>query len=92
MILPLISGRTIQNELITSLTNSEELKIRQTESINYLIHGKEPVNYASMTPNFASNISRKLEADVFIVGTLKQAGSTLRLGAQLADSETKGDH
>ena len=79
----------IQNELITSLTNSEELKIRQTESINYLIHGKEPVNYASMTPNFASNISRKLEADVFIVGTLKQAGSTLRLGAQLAHSETK---
>ena len=79
----------IQNELITSLTNSEELKIRQTESINYLIQRKGPVNYASLTPDFASNISKKLEADVFVVGTLKQAGSTLRLGSQLADSETK---
>jgi tetratricopeptide (TPR) repeat protein len=78
----------IQDILITSLSNSEELTIRQTESINSLIQSKGPVNYASMTPSIASKISQKLDANVFIYGNIKQAGSSLRVYAQLIDSKT----
>lgn len=84
-----IWGNGIQNELITSLTNSEELKVRQTESINTLIQSKSFTNYASITPSVASNISQKLDANVFIYGSIKQAGSRIRLNAQLIDSKTE---
>jgi tetratricopeptide (TPR) repeat protein len=79
----------IQNELITSLTNSEELKVRQTESINNLIQSKGLTNYASITPSVASKISQKLDANVFVYGSIKQAGSIIRLNAQLIDSKTQ---
>jgi len=41
---------------------------------------------ASITPSVASNISQKLDADVFIYGSIKQAGSTMRINAQLIDT------
>jgi len=78
----------IQNEVITSLTNSEELKVRQTESVNNLIQRKGLTDYSAITPSFASNISKKLEADVFVYGSLKQSGNTVRLNAQLTESNT----
>jgi tetratricopeptide (TPR) repeat protein/AraC-like DNA-binding protein len=79
----------IQNELIASLTNSEELKIRQTESINSLIQSKGLTNYVSITPSVARTISQKLEADIFVYGSIKQQGKTLRVNAQLIDSKTE---
>jgi tetratricopeptide (TPR) repeat protein len=80
----------IQDMLISSLSNSpEELVVRQTESINNLIQSKGFTNYASITPSFASNISKKLNANVFIYGNIKQAGSTIRVYAQLIDSKTE---
>ena len=79
----------IQNELITSLTNSEELKVRQTESVNNLIQSKGLNNYASLTPSVASNISQKLNANVFIYGSIKEVGNTIRINAQLVDSKTE---
>ena len=79
----------IQNELITYLTNSEELKVRQTESINDLLQSKGLTNYASITPSVASKISQKLDANIFIYGSIKQVGTTLRINAQLIDSKTQ---
>ncbi|MGC1389558.1 MAG: tetratricopeptide repeat protein [Bacteroidales bacterium] len=79
----------IQNELITYLTNSQELKIRQTESINKLIQGKGFTNYASITPSIASTLSQKLDANVFVFGSIKQAGEKIRVNAQLIDSKTE---
>jgi tetratricopeptide (TPR) repeat protein len=79
----------IQNEMITSLTNSEELKVRQTESINNLIQSKGLTNYASLTPSVASTISQKLDANIFVYGSIKQAGKTIRVNAQLIDSKTE---
>ena len=79
----------IQNELITSLTNCEELKVRQTESINGLIQSKGYASYSSITPSVARIISQKLDADVFIYGSIKQAGKTIRINAQLTDSKTE---
>ncbi len=79
----------IQNELITSLTNSEELKVRQTESINSLLQSKGITNYASITSSVAGKISQQLDADIFISGSIKHVGSTLRINAQLIDSKTQ---
>jgi TolB-like protein/Tfp pilus assembly protein PilF len=79
----------IQNELITYLTNSEELKIRQPESINTQIQSKGLTNYASITPSIASKISQKLDANIFIYGSIKQAGTKVRISAQLIDTKTQ---
>jgi len=79
----------IQDMLITSLSNSEELKVRQTESINSLIQIKGLTNYASITPSMASSVSQKLDADVFVFGNIKQAETTVRVYAQLIDSRTE---
>jgi tetratricopeptide (TPR) repeat protein len=79
----------IQNELINNLTNSEELKVRRIESITSLLQTKGLTNYASITPSVASTISQKLDANVLIYGSIKQAGTTLRVNAQLIDSKTE---
>jgi len=80
----------IQNELITYLTNyNKELKVKQIESINSLIQSKGLTDYASITPSLASSVSKKLDADILIYGSIKKAGSTLRLNTQLIDSKTE---
>ena len=78
----------IQNELINNLTNSKELKVRPIESITGLLKSKGLTNYASITPSIASTISQKLDANVLIYGSIKHAGATLRVSAQLIDSKT----
>ena len=80
----------IQDILINSLSNSEELKVRQAESVNSLIQTMGSANnYASLTPSVARHISRKLETDIFVSGNMKKAGPVLRVYAQLIDSKTK---
>lgn len=78
----------IQTCLITSLTNAEELKVRQLETINGLLRSKGHSNYASITPSVASSISKDLDANVFIRGSINQAGSTIRINAQLINTKT----
>jgi tetratricopeptide (TPR) repeat protein len=78
----------IQDILITSLSNSEELKVRQIESISGLIQSKGLMDYASITPTVAGKISQKLNADIFIYGSIKQSSAIIRLNAQLIDSKT----
>ena len=80
----------IQNILVACFSDaSEELKVRQAESVNDLIRGEKLTNYASITPSVASKISQKLDAGVLVYGSIKQAGSRIRLGAQLIDSRTQ---
>jgi tetratricopeptide (TPR) repeat protein len=79
----------IQNELINNLTNSEELIIRQIETIYSLLHRTDLTNYASITPSIASTISQKLDANVFILGSIKQVDSKIRINAQVIDSKTE---
>jgi tetratricopeptide (TPR) repeat protein len=79
----------IQNELISSLTNLNELKLRQIESINSLLKSNKEINTASLTPSIASTISQKLDAKIFIYGSIKKDRDILRINAQLIDSKTK---
>jgi tetratricopeptide (TPR) repeat protein len=78
----------IQENLITYLSNfSDELKVRQSESISAYIRSKNLVNYASITPSIAKTISQKLDANVFIYGSIQKAGSKFRINAKLIDSK-----
>jgi tetratricopeptide (TPR) repeat protein len=79
----------IQSNLITSLSNTEELKVRQTETTNDLLKSRGVINYASITPSVASSVSKKLDADIFIYGSINQAGATIRVNLQLIDSKTE---
>jgi tetratricopeptide (TPR) repeat protein len=80
----------IQNELIASLSSSpDELNVRQIESVKSLLLSKGVTNYASITPDIASTISQKLDADVFVSGSVTQAGAIIRLNARLINSKTE---
>jgi tetratricopeptide (TPR) repeat protein len=78
----------IKDILINSLSNSGEFIVRQSESVYNLTRNQGNVNYASLTPALARTISQKLDANVFICGNIKQAGSIIRLYAQLIDTKT----
>jgi tetratricopeptide (TPR) repeat protein/AraC-like DNA-binding protein len=79
----------IQQDLISSLSMTGELKVRQKESINSLLQSQGVTEYAAISPEVAGTISRKLDADIFIYGNIQQAGSVIRLNAQLIDTKTK---
>jgi hypothetical protein len=49
----------LQNLLITSLSNSEELSVRQFEIMDDILKGTGYVNYASITPSFDSDVALK---------------------------------
>jgi tetratricopeptide (TPR) repeat protein len=80
----------IQDMLVTYLSNyPDELKVRQTEQINSLIKSQGLTDYASMTPFLARRVSKNLESDLFIYGSIKQAGPTMRVNAVLIDTKTR---
>ena len=79
----------IQEILINSLSNSEDLKVQQTKLITSYLQTKGLTNYTYITPSVASTISKKLDASVLISGGIKKEGSILRLNAQLTDSKTR---
>ncbi|MBG0857932.1 MAG: hypothetical protein IQL11_00405 [Bacteroidales bacterium] len=79
----------IQDNLIASLSNSVELKVRQAESITGLLRSNGFTNYASVTPDVGSKISQKLDANIFVSGSINKAGPSIRLNAQLIDPKTE---
>ena len=82
-------GRGIQDILITQLSNSGSLEVIQNLSINNLIDAENPDNYALITQSSARNVSKKLNANILISGSINQAGATIRINAQLTDSKTE---
>ena len=79
----------IQYNLIVYLSNfKEELTVRGRESIANILHEKGLNNYNSISTSVAGSISQRLDADIFIYGSINQSGSTIRLNAQLIDSKT----
>jgi tetratricopeptide (TPR) repeat protein len=78
----------IQFNLISSLSNSEELEVLQSESTNKLLQSKGYDDYARVTSSIALTVSQKLDADVFILGSISQSGNNIRISSQLIDSKT----
>jgi tetratricopeptide (TPR) repeat protein len=80
----------IQDNLINSLSNNpEDLKVRQRESIVSLIQGGGSDNYFSISPSVARTVSQKLDANVFIYGSITKAADKIRINARLIDSRTE---
>lgn len=79
----------MQNLLITSLSNSDELSVRQFETMNALVSNKGGVNYASLTPSLAGEMARKVDANTVIVGNLHKAGSKVRITANIMNTDTE---
>jgi tetratricopeptide (TPR) repeat protein len=77
----------LQNLLITALSNSDELSVRQYETMSGMVNGKAGINYASLTPALASDIAQKLEANTVIMGNMHRFGSYLRITVNLVNTE-----
>jgi len=79
----------IQQSLISSLSNTGELRVRQKDNINTLLQTKGLADHATISPAIAVTISKKLNSDIFIYGSIQSAGSAIRVDAQLIDTKTK---
>ena len=78
----------IQDNLTTYLSNySEEFGVKQIETINSLLKNKGLNNIASVSLSLANSISKELNANIIIYGSIKKANSSIRLSAQLIDPE-----
>ncbi len=78
-----------QNLLITTLSNSKELSVRQYQTVNKVLEDKKNVNIASLAPSFASELAQKLETKTLILGNILKAGNKIRVNARLVDAETE---
>jgi TolB-like protein len=79
----------VQMNLISALSTSDELKVRQEETINSLLKTGNQKQNASLSLSIANSLSKKLNSDIFIYGSIQKAGSKIRLNAQLIDTKTK---
>ena len=79
----------LQNLLITSLSNSEELAVRQYETMFGILGNGKDINYSSITPSLAREVAKKLEANTFISGNLHQFGDNLRITVNITDADSE---
>ena len=79
----------LQNLLITSLSNSEELSVRQYETMDKILGSTEQVNYASLTPAFAADVALDLEANTVIIGNIFKTANRIHVTANLMDSRNE---
>ena len=79
----------IQQRFISSLSNSGELQVRHSESIQTLLNSQGTAGLASLSPAIAGTVSEKLDADIFIYGSIQKSGPDIGIDAQLIDTKTK---
>jgi len=77
----------LQNLMITALSNSAELSVRQYEQTSSVIDSRSK-NYASLSPELFRDVADKLEARTLIRGSFMKAGNEVRMDAQLIDTES----
>ncbi len=79
----------IQNLMISELSNSSELQVRQYMTMSTILGQKKNVNQASLTPTQAKEVALNLETRTFVLGKIMKAGEKIRISAQLLNSETE---
>ncbi|MFH0761334.1 MAG: hypothetical protein V2A67_07505 [Bacteroidota bacterium] len=80
----------IQQLLISELLNSSEfLIVKPRETVASVIQGQGLTNNKTLSSQVAKKISHTLEADVFVTGTIILIGNSIRLTAQLNDSNSE---
>lgn len=78
----------IQQNLISSLSSTGELKVRQKEFISSVINAHGVPEYAGVSPEMAGKISEKLKADIYIIGSIQKGAGMLRINMELVDTKT----
>jgi len=79
----------LQNLLITSLSNSEELSVRQYETMYNVLSKEAGLNLASITPSMASNAARKVEANTVVIGNLYKSGEIIRVTSNIMNPDSE---
>ncbi len=79
----------LQNLVISTLTNSKELSVRQLNTIYPVIGKDHDNNYASLTPSFAGDVAQRLNTRTFILGNILKTGNKIRITAQLINAESE---
>ena len=79
----------MQLNLISYLSNYDELTVRQKESVDVLLMDKGVPERASVTPPLASAISRKLDSKIYISGVISQAGTRSRINVHIVNTKTR---
>jgi TolB-like protein len=76
----------VQDNIINCLSNSEELSIIQSESLHDIIQSSGIADKNNISTSLARSISRRLEADIFVYGSINQTGLSIRLSADSKDA------
>jgi tetratricopeptide (TPR) repeat protein len=79
----------VQNLMISELSNSSELQVRQYMTMSTILGQKKNANQASLTPTQAKEVAMNLETRTFVLGKIMKAGEKIRISAQLLNSETE---
>jgi TolB-like protein len=79
----------IQQGIISALSNNRELMVRQKETFNNLVPEQGALETVSISPGSAGNISQKLDADIYVYGSLRESGKSIHIDAQLIDTRSK---
>ncbi len=79
----------LQNLLITSLSNSEGLSVRQEQIINSAIGSDNLMSYASIEPSFIRDVAVRLNANTVITGNIFRVGTSFRITANLMNAKTE---
>jgi tetratricopeptide (TPR) repeat protein len=79
----------VQDNLVSSLSNFDELQVRRTESVNTLFFSKGVNNSSSITPLAVNSLLKKLNVNILIYGNIQKAEQTIRVSATLIDSKTE---
>ncbi|MEN8230742.1 MAG: tetratricopeptide repeat protein [Bacteroidota bacterium] len=79
----------LQNLMISELSNSSELHVRQYMTMSTILGQKKNISQASLTLSQAKEIAVNLETRTFVLGKILKAGEKIRINAQLLNSETE---
>jgi len=75
----------IQESLITWLSNSNELRIIRKETIHTILKTQG----ISAKPDIAGRLSNDLNAGIYIDGSIRKAGTRVKLNAEIINPETE---
>lgn len=79
-----------QEGVVTRLSYyPEELNVRSSEMVRNFLKNENIAYFSSMTAFSGSRISKRLDADVFLLGGIYKNGDKIRFDAQLVDSKTE---
>jgi len=76
----------IQHILISSLSNSPDLAIRQSQTMHDFMVSSGYENYAAISPGVGGELAQKLETNTYISGQLIGTGNSIRINVQLRDA------